>query len=142
MSAPLILLHEDALSAAHPVFAAAPQGSRALFIWDDAYWQAGGYSLKRLIFIYETLCELPVDILHGDTPAVLAQLAPPALYVPTPRSPAAVQLVAEIEKRHTLHRISEAPFATIKKTADFRRFFQYWSKAEKTAFLPGGGANA
>ena len=67
MNDSLIWLHEDALCASHPVFSAAPSVCEAVFVWDDAYLQHAHYSLKRLVFLYETLCELPVTIIRGHT---------------------------------------------------------------------------
>ena len=51
----LIWIHEDALRITHPVFKLAPNGTEALFVWDNPYFQKLDYSLKRLVFIYESL---------------------------------------------------------------------------------------
>ena len=54
-----IWLHEDMLSTAHPVFEQADfknEKPLSFFIWDQEYFKAQNYSLKRLVFLYETLC--------------------------------------------------------------------------------------
>lgn len=37
MTKSLIWLHEEALTANHPVFKAAPKDTSAIFVWDDNY---------------------------------------------------------------------------------------------------------
>lgn len=142
MSAPLVWLHEEALRLTHPVFKAAPAGIRTVYVWDDAYFKTAGYTLKRLIFIYETLCELPVDIIHADTRGTIAELAPSTLYLPATNNPLLVAVIDSFRAIAPLKIVADEPFAVIKKPTEFRRFFQYWNKAEKTAFLTDGGVDA
>ncbi len=142
MNAPLIWLHEEALRISHPVFKAAPAGTRAIFAWDDAYFKSTGYTLKRLIFIYETLCELPIDIIYGNTLHVIRELAPPALFIPATNNPLIMEIVTSLKAVVPIDLIEDEAFAVIKKGAEFRRFFQYWNKAEKTVFLHSGGSDA
>jgi membrane-anchored protein YejM (alkaline phosphatase superfamily) len=47
MKAPLILLHEEALRITHPMFVVAPLGTKAIYVWDDAYWKQA----KETVFI-------------------------------------------------------------------------------------------
>ncbi|PZP85939.1 MAG: hypothetical protein DI582_04395 [Azospirillum brasilense] len=141
MNPPLILLHDEALRATHPVFAAAPEGCRAVFAWDDAYFQKAGYSLKRLVFMYETLCELPVDLLHASAWDVVQHLAPGRLYIPAASNPLLLGMIDTLRPLAPVTIVAEEPFVTIRKPIDARRFFQYWKKAEKTAFLSHGGAH-
>jgi hypothetical protein len=142
MNLPLILLHEEALRMTHPVFQAAPAEAKALFIWDDAYFRKANYSLKRLVFIYETLCELPIDIIHGSTTAIVQELSPSALYMPATNNPLIVEIIHDLNSVAPVHTIEDEAFVVFKKPVQFRRFFQYWNKAEKTAFLTNGGVNA
>lgn len=139
MSAPLIWLHPEALRRSHPVFRAAPTGTRAVFVWDDEDLRAADYSLKRLIFIYETLCELQVEVIRGETLAVISTLAPSTLYVPETHNPRLLALVQDLATRMPLETVPEEPFALLHKAGDVRRFFQYWKKAEKTAFQANAG---
>lgn len=142
MNAPLIWLHEEALRLSHPAFKAAPNGTKAIYVWDDAYFRQANYSLKRLIFIYETLCELPVDIIRGNTLDVIHEFAPPTLYIPATNNPLILDIIASLEQTVSLKIVEDEAFVVIKKPSEFRRFFQYWNKAEKRAFLQNGGADA
>lgn len=141
MNAPLILLHPEALRGTHPVFQAAPLGTAAIFVWDDAYWRAANYSLKRLIFIYETLCELPVTILHGTVEEVVKAYAPSMLYVPATHNPLLAAEITRLAQLAPLQWVADEPFVVMQFKGEMRRFFPYWKKAERKAFLPHGGAH-
>ena len=142
MSQPLIVLHDEALRMTHPVFQAAPAAAKAIYVWDDAYFRNANYSLKRLVFIYETLCELPVDIISGRTAEVVREFSPSALYVPATNNPLIAETMRDLVAIAPLKTIEDEAFVVFKKPVQFRRFFQYWNKAEKTAFLMNGGVNA
>lgn len=138
----LILLHEDSLRMTHPVFDVAPEGARVIYIWDDSYIQRAGYSLKRLIFIYETLCGLEVDILRGDTLSILQDIHPSLVYIPQTNHPFLIEMIASIRKVLAVTLVADDPFVKFDKPMEAKRFFQYWSIAEKKAFLHDGGVNA
>ncbi len=139
MNAPLIWLHEESLRVTHPVFNAAPAGTKAIFIWDgDALAQAN-YSLKRLVFIYETVCELPIDIVEGNTLEVVREFSPSVLYIPVTNNPLILSIIDTLKSAMPIQLVEDEPFVVMKKSTDFRRFFQYWNKAEKTAFQKNGG---
>jgi len=142
MNPPLIWLHEEALRTTHPVFLSAPAGSRSIFIWDDGYFQKLDYSFKRLVFIYESLCELPVDIVHGDIISVIKEIAPSQLYVPASNKPHLLSMMNNLKSIANLHIIQDDDFVTIPTTTDLRRFFKYWTAAEKTAFRKNGDRDA
>jgi hypothetical protein len=142
MNASLVWLHEEALRMTHPVFKVALERTKAIYVWDDGYFRQANDSLKRLIFIYETLCELPVDIIHGNTLDVIRELAPPALYIPATNNPLIVNIIASLEATVPVKVVEDEDFVAIKKPSEFHRFFQYWNKAKKTAFLHNGGINA
>jgi hypothetical protein len=142
MNVPLIWLHEEALRITHPVFKAAPNCTKAIYVWDDTYFRQANYSLKRLIFMYETLCELPVEIIRGNTLEVLRELKPSTLYVPETNNPLIVKIIHDLKSAMSVQLVEDEAFAIIKNQAGFRRFFQYWNKAEKTAFQHDGGVNA
>lgn len=142
MSQPLIVLHDEALRMTHLVFQAAPAEAKAIYVWDDAYFRNANYSLKRLVFIYETLCELPIDIIAGRTAEVVREFSPSALYVPATNNPLIAETMRDLVAIAPVHTIEDEAFVVFKKPVQFRRFFQYWNKAEKTAFLMNGGVNA
>lgn len=142
MSHPVIWLHEDALRASHPVFAAAPAGARVIHVWDDAYLQKADYSFKRLVFLYETLCELPLEILPGATLDILRACDASAIYTPASLNPAIQHIITNLSAEREVVIVADEPFVSIAKPTDATRFFRYWGKAEKTAFLHNGGADA
>ena len=63
MSKEIIWVHEKALNS--NLLADIDDNKKALFIWDNSYFQSRSYTLKRLVFIYETLCQLPVEIIQA-----------------------------------------------------------------------------
>jgi hypothetical protein len=142
MNQPLIWLHEEALRSTHPVFTAAPKGTKAIFIWDDEYLRQLDYSLKRLVFIYETLCELPIDILRGDTVSIIKEIAPSLLYIPATNKPHIISIVGNLKSVAKVEMIQDENFAIITKSIDLKRFFPYWNAAQKTAFQKNGGNDA
>jgi hypothetical protein len=139
---PLILLHEESLRMTHPVFHAAPQGVRAIYVWDDDYVKRTGYSLKRLVFIYETLTGLDVDILHGDTRRILQEINPTLVYLASTNNPLILEMIDSIGEVLPIEMVSDEAFVNLKNSMVFKRFFQYWRKAEKKAFLHDGGVDA
>jgi hypothetical protein len=142
MNPALICLHEDALRITHPIFNVAPIGTKAVYVWDDEYLRRANYSLKRLIFMYETLCDLPVDVIRGDTRSIVVAMTPAMLYVPATNNPSILSIFASIAPAIPLNVVDDEIFAVMEKTSEARRFFQYWSKVEKSAFLLNGGALA
>jgi hypothetical protein len=139
----LIWLHEDALRADHPVFAAAGADSSVVFIWDDAYLQQMGYGFKRLVFIYETLVELPLTILRGDQFECLARLAGEAggrVLVPATPNPRLQQTLERLRGDFEVELVDDVAFAMLPQEVDLKRFFRYWNKARKVAMTPGGGS--
>ncbi|KTC97465.1 hypothetical protein Lgee_1786 [Legionella geestiana] len=139
MRQPLILLHEESLRMTHPVFQAAPAGTSAVYIWDDEYARRTAYSFKRFVFNYETLCHLNVDILHGDTLKILQDINPSIVYIPGTNNPLLIEVIDSIKAFYTVELVEDEPFVKLNKTMDYRRFFQYWNHAKKTAFLYNGG---
>ena len=138
----LIWLHEDALRADHPVFAAAGSDCEAFFIWDDAYLQQMDYGFKRLVFIYESLAELPVTILQGDQQGCIRQLAQERggrVYVPATPNPVLQAAVERLPKDLEIEIVADTPFVSLAREPDLKRFFRFWNKARKPAMLPGGG---
>jgi hypothetical protein len=142
MNTTLICLHEEALRITHPVFKVAPADTKAIYVWDDKYFHTIDFSLKRLVFIYETLCELPVDIIRGDTISVIQEMAPSTLFVPATNNPFILSMLGDIKSVTNVEIVEDEVFVIMNKPTDARRFFQYWNKVEKSAFQHNGGANA
>ena len=49
-----------------------------------------------------------------------------------------LNLFKKVEKVNQVQNRYEADFVTLEKSADFNRFFKYWNKVKKTAFLNNG----
>lgn len=139
MTNPIILLHEEALRITHPIFKVVPKGTKAIYIWDDTHFTQANFSLKRLIFIYETLCELPIEIIQGRTLGVIRELAPSTLIVPSTNNPLIASTIKALKTIVSVQIVPDKEFAVIKNPSNFHSFFQYWKKIEKSAFLHNGG---
>jgi hypothetical protein len=139
----LIWLHEDGLRADHPVFAAAGVNNSAVFIWDDAYLQQMDYGFKRLVFIYETLVELPLTILRGDQFECLTRLAGEAggrILAPATPNPRLQQTLERLRRGFEVEMVEDVAFAPLPQEVDLKRFFRYWNKARKVAMSPSSGS--
>jgi len=148
--ADLVWLHEGALRATHPVFAAAGTGAPAVFIWDDARLTASHVGMKRRLFIYETLAELAgevaLEIHAGQTDALLPRLAEAKgatrILMPASPDPAILQSFGAARRAVpglSLDMVEDTPFVTLATPPDLGRFFRYWNKAKKGAMRPHGG---
>ena len=100
------------------------------------------YGLKRRVFIYESLCELPVDIYVGDTIETLRDLHSQwgVDEIVTGKTPnqALKAMMQNLRAEVKLSAIADAPFVQMDSPPDLRRFFKYWNKAKKNAFLYDG----
>ena len=133
----IIWLHEDALRADHPLFAEAGDVP-AYFIWDDAYMAEMGYGLKRRVFIYETLLELPVEIYAGPMVETLQRLAPGHIVTGKTPNPVLKNMMDELRAGLKVTTVSDTAFVQIDAQPELKRFFKYWNKAKKKAFLYDG----
>lgn len=136
-SSPLLWIHEDCLSPTAPPFAKYPDAP-ALWVWDDSLLAAERWSLKRILFVYETLLELPVEIDGGDPVAVLEAYAKRmgAGRIVTVQSPS--PRFAEIRGalRIPVEVLAPVPFVEVRGAIDLKRFSRYWKRAQASAFLP------
>ena len=129
----LIYLHDKGLGDNHPIFSRMNAESKAIFIWDDAYFKERGYSLKRLVFIYETLCTMPVEIIYGATNDVINNIAPKKIITPFSADLSIINLISNISKQFEVEFVYQTAFAQIDDSSEFKRFFKYWNKAKETA---------
>ena len=137
---PLVWITLDSLSPRSPAAAAWPSAPR-LFIVDRAWLAAERPALKRLVFIWECLADLPeVEIHVGDpcqlVPARAAALGCDGIVVadtPCPRVRQAATAIGE-----TLPvRVEPWPrFCDDSKVRDLGRFSRYWNKVKPSALRP------
>ena len=138
MDKQLIWLHEKALGHSHPILQNINPKTKIVHVWDEMYYRQRSYSLKRLVFIYENLCELPVEIIMGNTIEVLRSYEPDNIIVPHTADTVIQGLCDELSGHVNLEFIEEKKFAPMTKGYKFTRFFKYWKEAKKTAFLVNG----
>jgi len=139
MAKVIIWIHDKALN--HLFLQALDDHTRAVFVWDNQYFQDRSYSLKRLVFIYETLCQMPVDVIKGDTLEVMRSLAPNEVRTWFTADTKIKEIARLLSKNCNVEVIKPQPFAQISEAYEFARFFKYWNKAKKTAFLKNGSAD-
>lgn len=139
----VIWVHGDALSPRHPVFLQA-SGAPALFVWDDALLQEWRISLKRVLFIYECLLEIPVTIRRGDVTVEVLNFAQEhsASRILTPSSPSprhrwvCQRIAARMPDTMSLQLISGEAFVPDDYPYDLKRFSRYWQVARNYVLDP------
>ena len=131
MSKQVLWLHEKALRSD----LAFRSDVKVVHIWDEAYYQKRQYSFKRLFFIFETLCEYPLDILRGSTLEVMKELAPEELLIPYSADSEIQALIKDLSEHFKVTMLHSEPLAEVPDNLEYKRFFKYWNKAKKTAFI-------
>lgn len=131
---PIIWVHGDNLNPHSPALTNHPDAP-AVWVWDDAYLRQANFSLKRILFIYECLLELPVTIFRGDVVAEVvafaqAQQRQTIVTMGSP-SPGFARICNQLrDQDFHLHIYEEAPFVTLPDPVDIRRFSRYWRQAQ------------
>lgn len=155
-SSGLVLAHDRALSAEHPVYRGA---RRVVFVWEPEVVE--GWSLGRGVFVaesvaelFETLagrgvaCEVRVGSVVEEVVGLLGRGAGEAdgrvmrvATSPDPRLGRAVARLRELGVRVEV--VKEPAFALLDRDADGARFFRYWKRVERQVVGgPGGDAPA
>lgn len=133
---PVVWVHADCLSPQHPALLAYP-GAPTLFVWDEELLSSLRISLKRIVFLYECLLELPVSIRRGDVAAELlafaAEHGADGLVTSDSPSPRFAAIRARIAARLPLHVLPVEPFVHIEQRLDLARFARYWRAVEARA---------
>lgn len=138
----IIWVHDKGLNKGCETFNNLHEQARAVFVWDDAYFKSRSYSFKRLVFIYETLCQLPVDIVRGSTLDVIKSLAPDKIKTFPTADSEIRQIITQLCEICDVEVVDAAPFVQVAADYEFKRFFKYWNKAQKTAFSRNGKNDA
>lgn len=133
----IVWVHGDCLRPDNPALIHAPTAP-ALFVFDDELLRDYRISLKRLVFLYESLCELPVTIVRGDVAHELRTFATQhhATRIVTTASvaPRFQQIVTILKKSHHVTVLAEEPFVDIPGHTDIKRFSRYWQAARPHLF--------
>ena len=134
MNKDIVLFHEKALNKNFPGSDKISERTKQLFIWDDQYFKRRGYTLKRLVFIYETLCQMNIEIIQGDTLEVIQLLSPKQITTFFTTDLQIKEILTHLASLYPVKIIKPDPFVIIPDSYDSKRFFQYWNQARKTAF--------
>ena len=118
MADKLLLVHDKALRSCLDVYEAS-ESFKAVHIWDDEYYRSQKYSLKRLVFIYETLLDLPLEIIHGNTLDILSGENSDHIVIPYSGDQVLKTLFSKIEKIKTVQYLFETSFVNLDRTVEF-----------------------
>jgi hypothetical protein len=134
MNKDIVLFHEKALNKNFAGSHHISVETKRLFIWDDQYFKRRGYTLKRLVFIYETLCQMQIEIIQGETLELIHLLSPDQITTFFTTDLQIKEILTHLSSLYPVKIIKPDPFVIIPDSDDSVRFFQYWNQARKTAF--------
>ena len=140
MTHSLVWLHEQALYLAPHLNT--QDNTQYLHIWDDEYYQQKHYTLKRLVFIYESLCEANIPIIAGNTLEVLHQISPKQIFIPNTQDSMIVQLSQSIAQHYPTELVHDIALCTPPEDLKTHRFFKYWNAIKHQALQHNGGHHA
>ena len=139
MEKPIVWVHGDCLSPKNPALQTYPDAP-AIWVWDEKLLEEWQISLKRIVFIYECLLELPVTIRRGDVAVEVVAFAKEhgADGVATADSPSPrfETICDDIEAASLLEVevLSPEPFVKYDGYIDLKRFSRYWRVAQQYVF--------
>jgi hypothetical protein len=135
---PILWIHGDCLRPTNPALLVHPDAP-AIFVWDDALLMQYHISLKRIVFMYEALLELPVTIFRGDVVTQITQFAQhhQADTIVTTASPAPrfAAICGQLRQHYKVLVLAEPAFVAIPINTDIKRFSRYWAVA-KSQLIP------
>ncbi|BBP45232.1 hypothetical protein THMIRHAS_06050 [Thiosulfatimonas sediminis] len=131
----LIWLHDEAL-ALFNVDELLPE-DRVVFVWDNDYFRNKGWSLSRMVFLYESLLDLPypnLQVYQGETVSVLRQLVKQnemaEVFVYRPFEPDLQEIAKELSKSVTMVLLDVPSSLTSPLTTVPPRFYKFWKQVE------------
>lgn len=131
----VIWIHDEAISPETPARLTYPDAP-AVFVFDEAWMAKEQLSLKRIVFMYECLLDVPVEIRRGDVVDEVRAFA---------ARHGAEEIVAPESPHPRLRRQGEAlgvrwiegeTFVRLARRPDLKRFSRYWRVAKKSVFAP------
>ena len=133
----VVWVHGDTLNPEGPALSAY-KDAPAIWVWDEELLESYNITLKRLIFIYESLLELPVKIRRGDVASQVTAFAKEhkaTVIATTPSpSPRFDQIKQKLEQDFSVQVFPEAPFISPTKPLDLRSHAKYWWPTKSQAF--------
>jgi len=133
----LVWVHGDGMNPEGPVLSAYPDAP-SVWVWDEELLESYDISLKRLVFLYESLLELPVTIRRGDVAEQIIEVATEndakvIATTPSP-SPRFDAIVKKLEERFEVQVWPEAPFIAPQKPLNLGSHAKYWWPTKSQAF--------
>ena len=113
----MIWLHPDCLAADNPAFVRYPE-AKALFVFDEAEIAAEQWTLKRIVFLYETLLEIECAIERGDVVEKLIEAGASKIVTVASVSPRFRELVAKLQTRVTVEILPAVEFVDYRGSLD------------------------
>jgi deoxyribodipyrimidine photo-lyase len=153
LQAPVLWIHAEALTPANAALRAHPHRP-AVFVFDPVAADQEPWGLKRLVFIYECLLELPVTIRAGDPVtellAFVARCGADGVVTTRAVDPRLQAITARLAERLPLAVLEPEPLVpadpetagvglgsgTQAGEPDLRRFSRYWRWAEPRIWGP------
>jgi deoxyribodipyrimidine photo-lyase len=140
---PLAWLTLDSASASGPAVAAWPDAPR-LFVVDPRWLAAERPTLKRLVFLFECLADVPgIEIVIGDPAAVVparaAALGCDAVVVAATPCPTVRRTAAAIAAALPLQVAAWPRFCDDSRVEDLGRFSRFWQRVSRSALRPTAG---
>ncbi|WP_038126695.1 hypothetical protein [Thiomicrorhabdus sp. Milos-T2] len=129
----LVWLAPSQLNANHPIYQEIDGRVGTLFIWDEAYFEKMGFSIKRQYFIWQCLQDFKkrnLMVIKGETDQVLK-----AIYQRSPD----IKIVTPEDRRldysrwSFIDKIKQPQFLVYQGKVPFG-FFKFWKQAEQTLF--------
>ena len=125
----IVWIHADCLRRECAAFQQYPTAP-ALFVWDDVVLRGYGLSLKRMVFLYECLLDLDVEIHRGDVASEVRAFAQThgATTIITMETPAPrfATIVSDLRTTHRVDVHADEPFAEVSDGVDIKRFSRFW----------------
>jgi len=135
---PILWIHGDCLRPTNPALLAHPDAP-AIFVWDDALLKQYKISFKRIVFMYESLLELPVTIYRGDVVTQITQFAQhhqaDTIVTTTTPAPQFKAICSQLRRDYSVQVLAEPVFVDIPASTDIKRFSRYWQVA-KSRLIP------
>ncbi len=139
MKKPIVWVHGDCLSPKNPALLEYPNAP-AIWVWDDALLEEWKISVKRIVFIYECLLELPVTIRRGDVAAEVIAFAKEqgadgvvTAASPSPRFNTICNAIEDALSKQ-IEVWTPEPFVDYDGYIDLKRFSRYWRVAQQYVF--------
>lgn len=133
----IVWVHGDCLSPTSPALMAYP-GAPAIFVFDEALITSWRLSLKRIVFMYECLLEMPVVIRKGDVVEQLTRFAEAhgarRIVTTSSPSPRFKSICDQLRQKFELEMVEGELFLDYSGKIDLARFSRYWETAKEQLF--------